>query len=114
MVKYVTQQCLKAFKVTDIFHAMLASLSTIIVYILFDIGAGVAQSVQCLAMDWTIQVRSSAEAKDFSSNLCVQTNSQAHPVSCPMGTRGPFLGGKVQPGRDADYSPPSSAEVVNV
>jgi hypothetical protein len=64
--------------------------------------------------DRTIQVRSSAEAKDFSSNLRVQTNSQAHPVSCPMGTGGPFLGGKVQPGRDADYSPPSSAEVVNV
>jgi len=30
-----------------------------------------------------------------------------------MGTGGPFPGGKAQPGRDADHSPPSSAEVVN-
>jgi hypothetical protein len=30
-----------------------------------------------------------------------------------MGTGGPFLGGKARPGRDADHSPISSAEVVN-
>jgi hypothetical protein len=31
-----------------------------------------------------------------------------------MGTGGgPFPGGKARPGRDADLSPPSSAEVVN-
>jgi hypothetical protein len=29
-----------------------------------------------------------------------------------MGTGGPFRGGKARPGRDADHSPPSSAEVV--
>jgi hypothetical protein len=28
-----------------------------------------------------------------------------------MGTGGPFPGGKAGPGRDADHSPPSSAEV---
>jgi hypothetical protein len=28
-----------------------------------------------------------------------------------MGNGGPFLGGKAQPGRDADHSPPTSAEV---
>jgi hypothetical protein len=33
-----------------------------------------------------IEVRSPAEAKDFSSSLCVQTGSGAHPASCPMGT----------------------------
>jgi hypothetical protein len=60
-----------------------------------------------------IGVRSPAGAKDFSSILCVQTGSGAHPVSCTMGTRGPFPGGKARPGRDADHSPPSSAEVVN-
>jgi hypothetical protein len=64
--------------------------------------------------DWTIDVRFPAEAKDFSSNLCVQTGSGAHPVSCTMGTGGHFLGGKARPGRDADHSPPSSAEVYNV
>jgi hypothetical protein len=30
-----------------------------------------------------------------------------------MGTGGSFHGGKVRPGRDADHSPPSSAEVKN-
>jgi hypothetical protein len=52
-------------------------------------------------------------AKDFSSNLCVQTGSGAHPASCTMGTGGPFTGGKARPGREAYHSPPSSAEVVN-
>jgi hypothetical protein len=44
-------------------------------------------------------------AKDFSSNLCVQTGSGAHSASCPMGTGGPFPGGKARQGRDADHSP---------
>jgi hypothetical protein len=52
-------------------------------------------------------------AKDFSSNLCVHTGSGAHPASCPMGTGGPFPGGKARPGHDVDNSPPPSAEVVN-
>jgi hypothetical protein len=63
--------------------------------------------------DRTTEVRSPVEAKDFSSNLCVQTGSGAHPASCTMGTEDPFPGGKARPGRDADHSPPSSAETVN-
>jgi hypothetical protein len=55
--------------------------------------------------DRAIGVRSPAGAKDFSSNLCVQTGSGAHPTSCTMGTGGPFPGGKARPGRDADHSP---------
>jgi hypothetical protein len=51
------------------------------------------------------------EAEEFSSNLCVQTGSGAHPASCTVGTGGSFPGGKGRPGRDADHSPPSSAEV---
>jgi hypothetical protein len=50
---------------------------------------------------------------DFFSNLCIQTDSGAHPASWPMGTGGPFPGAKARPGRDADHSPPSSAEVMN-
>jgi hypothetical protein len=72
-----------------------------------------AQSVQWLTADWTTGVRSPTEAEDFSSSLCVQTGSGAHPASCPVGTEGPFPGGKARPGRDADYSPPSSTEVKN-
>jgi hypothetical protein len=37
-------------------------------------------------------------SKDFSSNLCVQTGSGAHPASCTMGTGGPFPGGKARRG----------------
>jgi hypothetical protein len=63
--------------------------------------------------DRAVGVRSPAGAEDFSSSLCVRTSYGAHPASCTMGTGGPFPGGKAQPGRDADHSPPSSAEVVN-
>jgi hypothetical protein len=63
--------------------------------------------------DRAIEVRLPAEAKDISSNLCVQTGFGAHPASCTVGTGGPFPGGKARPGRGADHSPPSSVEVEN-
>jgi hypothetical protein len=79
-------------------------------------GAGLAQAVQCLTTGW-MTGRSGFDPrqrrKDFSSNLCVQTGSGAHPASCKMGTGGPFPGGKTRSGRYAHHSPPSSAEVVN-
>jgi hypothetical protein len=52
--------------------------------------AGVAQSV-CLTKDWTTGVQTPAEGKDFSSSLCIQISSEAHPASCPVGTRGPVI-----------------------
>jgi hypothetical protein len=70
----------------------------------------VVQSVQCLTADWTAGLRSPTEAEDFSSNLCVQTGSGAHPASYIMGTGGSLPGGKARLERDADHSPPSSAE----
>jgi hypothetical protein len=81
------------------------------IYLLW--GAGVAQSVWWLTKDWRNGVRSPTEAEDFSSSLCVQTGSGAHPAFCPMDTGGPFPRGKARPGRDADHSPSSSAEVKN-
>jgi hypothetical protein len=63
--------------------------------------------------DRAIEVRSPAGAKDSFSNLCVQTGSEAIPASCTMGDGVPFPRSKARPGRDADHSPPSSAEVVN-
>jgi hypothetical protein len=63
--------------------------------------------------DRAIGVRSPAGAKDFSSSLCVQTDSEAHPASCTMGTGGPFSWGKASPGRDAVHSPQSTAEIKN-
>jgi hypothetical protein len=52
-------------------------------------------------------------SKLFFFNLWVQTSSVAHPASFPVGTGGPFPGGKARPGREADPSPPSSDEVSN-
>jgi hypothetical protein len=40
--------------------------------------------------DRVIEVRSPAEAKDFSSSLCVQIGSGSHPASCKMGTGSTF------------------------
>jgi hypothetical protein len=61
--------------------------------------------------DRAIEVRFPTGAEDFSSSPCIQTGSGAHPASYPMGSGGPFPGGKARPGRDADHSPQSSAEV---
>jgi hypothetical protein len=52
-------------------------------------------------------------AEDFSPSPCIQTSCGAHPASYPMGTGGPFPGGKARPERDADHSPPFSAKVKN-
>jgi hypothetical protein len=63
--------------------------------------------------DWGSRVRFLASAGNFSLHHRVQNGSLAHPASYPMGARGSFPGGKRQ-GREADHSPPSSAEVNNV
>jgi hypothetical protein len=68
-----------------------------------------------IVYDYGLEDRGSIpdRAEDFSSSLCVQTGSEAHPASYPMGTGGPFPGGKARHGRAADHSPPSGAEVKN-
>jgi hypothetical protein len=63
--------------------------------------------------DWAIKVRSRPRRKDFSSSLCVQISSGAHPATCTMGTGVLFLRAKARLGCDADHSPPSSAKVEN-
>jgi hypothetical protein len=68
-----------------------------------------------MATDWTTgrsRFGPRQGKKDFSSSLCVQIGSGVHPASCLIGTEGPFPGGNARPGRDADHSPPFSAEVV--
>jgi hypothetical protein len=63
---------------------------------------------------WLSKLYLRQRRKDYSSSLCVQTGTGAHPASSTMGTVGPFPGAKARPGRDADHSSPSSAEVENV
>jgi hypothetical protein len=58
------------------------------------------------------RVRFLAGAGNFSLHHRVQNGSGAHPASYPMGTVGSFPGVK-RPGREADHSSPSSAEVKN-
>jgi hypothetical protein len=60
-----------------------------------------------IATGWTA---GRAGARDFQFLHSVQTGSGAHPTSYSMGTGGSFLGGKAA-GREADHSPPSSAQV---
>jgi hypothetical protein len=50
--------------------------------------------------------------KRFFVTHSVQTGSGAHPASYSVSTVGSFLGVK-RPGREADHSPPSSAEIKN-
>jgi hypothetical protein len=50
--------------------------------------------------------------REFFFSPCVQTGSGAYPASYPMGTGGPIPGDKARPGRDANHSLPSSAEVT--
>jgi hypothetical protein len=61
--------------------------------------------------DRAIRVRSPAGAKDFSSLSRPALGPTQPPVQWVPGGR--FSWGKARPGRDADHSPPSSAEVVN-
>jgi hypothetical protein len=70
-------------------------------------GAQVAQSYSVWLRTGRPGDRGSipGRGKGFSSSLCVQTGSGAHPVHCTMGTGGPFYGAKTRPGRDADHSP---------
>jgi hypothetical protein len=60
--------------------SLYSSASTALGYGLDDRGSG---------------VRFPAGAGNFSLNHRVQNGSGAHPASCPMDTRGSFLGGKV-------------------
>jgi hypothetical protein len=61
--------------------------------------------------EWDIRQRYLL-TEDFSSNLCVQTRSEAHPPSCTVDTGGPFPG---QSAAGAWRWPltPSSVEVKN-
>jgi hypothetical protein len=61
-------------------------------------------------MDWEVEVRFPVKAKDFSSNLCILTGSEAHLASYTVGISDPFPGGKARPGRNADHSPSPGAD----
>jgi len=53
------------------------------------------------------------QGRNFPPHHCVQIGSRAHPASYPMSTMVSFSLGVKRPDREADHSPPSSAEVNN-
>jgi hypothetical protein len=74
-------------------------------------------SVAMIATGYKLDDRSSsirfpARARNFSLLHRGQTGCGFQPVSYPVGSGGSFPGVK-RPGREADHSPPSSAEVKN-
>jgi hypothetical protein len=65
--------------------------------------------------DRNCMIRFAAGARNFSHYHRIQTGSGANPVSYPIGTGGGALSlGVKRPEREADQSPPSSAEVKKV
>jgi hypothetical protein len=91
-------------------------LLSVILIIAIGEMSRLAQSIQCRATGWTTgrsRFDPRRKRKDFSCSLCIPTGFGARPASCTVGTRGPFPGTKWRPWRDADLSPPSSAEVEN-
>jgi hypothetical protein len=60
--------------------------------------------------EWGSRVLFLAGAGNFSPHHRVQNGSGTQSASYPIGNRGSFPGDK-RPGREADHSPPCSAEV---
>jgi hypothetical protein len=75
---------------------------------------GIRDSSVGIATGCGLDVRHSflGRTRNFSILHSFQTGSGAHPASYPMGTEGSFPGVK-RPGREADRSPTSNAEVKN-
>jgi hypothetical protein len=78
-------------------------------------GAAVSQAVYSLTMGWTIgRLRFDPRQRQRIFILAPASRPALGPTQTPIQwVPGSFPGGKARPGRDADHSPPSSAEVKN-
>jgi hypothetical protein len=88
------------------------SANKILLYNFHEPGSSVSIVSAYWLVDRAIEVRSPAGAKDFLYRLCPD-RLWGPPNLLYNGYRGSFAGGKARPGRDADHSLPSSAEVEN-
>jgi hypothetical protein len=92
-LKFITVRKFHNFPYQNKIHIWATYFSKVYL-IVWSHGSSVSIASDYGLDDWAIRVRSPVGAKDFSSNLCVQTGSGAHPASCSMGTGGPFSGAK--------------------
>jgi hypothetical protein len=76
-------------------------------------GSSVSIMPDYVLDDRTIEVRSPAEAKEFFPVAFVSRPALGSTQPPVQWVPGAFPLGKARPGRDADHSPLSSAEVVN-
>jgi hypothetical protein len=74
--------------------------------------AGIAQFAKRRATSWKAGVRFLAGSRGVSVSHSVQNGTGAHPVSYTIGSGGSVPGLK-RPGREANHSHPSTAEVQN-
>jgi hypothetical protein len=68
---------------------------------------------RCEKNSWTTEGSDfeTRQGQEFSLLYVVQTGSGVHPTSYPMDTGGYLYSGIKRPGREADHSPPTSAEI---
>jgi hypothetical protein len=64
-----------------------------------------------MTTDWAVGVRSPTEAEDFFLYPLRPSGCVAYAAFFTVGPGGYFSDGKARPERDADHSPPSTAEV---
>jgi hypothetical protein len=88
-------------------------LDSCVFYVTYVRGFRSRGSSGSIVSDYGLDDRGSIPHRGRGFFFQPQTGYGAHPASYPVGTGGPFPGGKARPGRDADHSPPSSAEVKN-
>jgi hypothetical protein len=91
-----------------VFHVLLLLLLLLLFEESRDSSVGIALGYEL--DDRGSRAQFPAGAGNFFLHHRVQNGSWAHPASYPMGTMGSFPRLKL-PGRGADHSPPSSAEV---
>jgi hypothetical protein len=88
----------------------------LLIWVGTGVGAGLAQSVQCLTTGWTtgrsgFDPRQGQRIFPLSSVSRPALGPTQPPVQWVPGVLSPGI--RARPGREADHSPSSSAEVVN-
>jgi hypothetical protein len=90
-------------------HTVLQMRSWVLTYVSITMAISFMICIYC--SDWLRGGVRVPVGQEFSLLHVVQTSSEVHSASYTIGTGGLFPGGVKRPGREADTSPPASAEV---